>query len=622
MKTTKLHRILALALALGMLMTAPASAAGLLGWLFGDDDEEAVEASATVALTVDATPAPEAAAEPDATPFIPPQIPDCQLRDDGMLRVFLRSLGAPEQLNLTFAGVYAVDGDPGFRFERGTRACLSAADGCVYLSVGGLTINLGGSAVFTRHRAADGAENGIYIDESEKNALYCGDLTVSADANGGLRAVLKIQVEDYLYGVVAYEMSDSFPIEALKAQAVAARTYAMQRKSKSAGRDYDLVDTTADQVYKGFDAQYANVIAAVDATRGVVGLHGGSYAICYYTASNGGQTALASQIWGSADNDGYLAMKDDPYDLENPRSLQNELTVSARCEGSASLKAMLEAALGEQLAAEGYGDGEWQLDSIESIEPVNPRFEGSRMYEGLRFTLRAKLLKPLATAAPLATTEPGATPEADGMPLAPEAVEKEWVLSDGTWDVTLDVYGQIKGALALGLNGSDYELISVETARDESGAAQSFTIIMRRYGHGVGMSQRGAQWMAGHYGKGWQEILAFYYPGMSVERMSWPEFELTDLAALPAGVGAARPKPTPAPTPAPLPALQSGEYYAKVTADLLNVRERPTTSSPAIDQLARGRRVIVCGEADGDGWVPIKTAELSGYVKLEYLKRE
>ena len=601
MKHWNLRRVLALVVALGVLTAAPASAAGLFDWLFGGGDE-AVEASASAA-PAGPTPGPEITVDPDATPFVPPLIADSALRDDGMLRVLLRSLGAPEQLNLEFAGVYALEGDPGFRFERGARVCLSAADGCVYLSAGGLTVNLGASATFTRHRAGEGQQNGILIDESEKDALYCGDLTVSTYPEGGLRAMLKIQVEDYLYGVVAYEMSDSFPIEALKAQAVAARTYAMQRKSRSAAREYDLVDTTADQVYKGFDAQYANVIAAVDATRGAVGVYGGTYAICYYTASNGGQTALASQIWGSADNDGYLAMKDDPYDLENPRSLQNELTVTAACEGSAALKSALEAALDEQLGAE------WQLEAIEAIEPVNPRFEGSRMYRDLKFTLRAKRVGPTATPA---TAAPDATLPA----LSAGGGD------DGVCEVTLGVYDQIKGPLALGLNGSDCELVSVRTARDEAGAAQSFTIVMRRYGHGVGMSQRGAQWMAGHYGKGWQEILAFYYPGMSVERMQWPENELSDLAALPAGVGAARPRPTPGPTPAPLPALQPGEYYAKVTADLLNVRERPTTSSTALTQLPRGRRVIVCGAADGDGWVPIKTAEVSGYVKAEYLKRE
>ena len=57
-----------------------------------------------------------------------------------------------------------------------------------------------------------------------------------------------------------------------------------------------------------------------------------------------------------------------------------------------------------------------------------------------------------------------------------------------------------------------------------------------------------------------------------------------------------------------------------MTATSLNVRERPTTASQALDQLAKGRRVIVSGEPDADGWVPIHTAELEGYVKAEYLE--
>jgi uncharacterized protein YgiM (DUF1202 family) len=84
--------------------------------------------------------------------------------------------------------------------------------------------------------------------------------------------------------------------------------------------------------------------------------------------------------------------------------------------------------------------------------------------------------------------------------------------------------------------------------------------------------------------------------------------------------------PTPTPTPAPLPALQDGEYYAKVVLETksssLNVREHPTTSSRVVDQLAHGRRLIVSGEPDAEGWVAIHTAEISGYVKLEYLKPE
>ena len=80
-------------------------------------------------------------------------------------------------------------------------------------------------------------------------------------------------------------MSDSFPLEALKAQAVAARTYALRRKAASASRDWDVTDTTSDQVFKGYNPEYQNVAEAVSATSGVVGTApSGAYAECaeYY----------------------------------------------------------------------------------------------------------------------------------------------------------------------------------------------------------------------------------------------------------------------------------------------------------------------------------------------------
>ena len=661
-----------LALGLG----TPARGAGMWDFLIGAPETPVSETPAPETPAPE-TPAPETPA-PETTPSeapgatLPPvdvlwgtdtpapsaslaPIPSAAIEDDGVLRVELRSLGALPAMNLRLAGIYAVDGDPGFRFERGTRVALTAEEGEIYLGVGGLILNMGREFTLTRHRAAEGDENGIYIDESENDALYCGDMTLSAEG-AALRAVLRVQVEDYLYGVVAYEMSDSFPIEALKAQAVAARTYAMQRKWQAGGRDYDLVDTTADQVFKGYVPGYDNVVRAVDETRGVVGMYNGGFAICYYTASNGGQTALPSQIWGQAGSDGYLDMRYDPYDLENPRSLLNDLTVTARCEGSAELKAMLEDALGKRLAQEGFGDGEWALDSIAAIEPVNPRFEGSEMCDGLAFSLRARLLVPIATPEPTDTPEPTATPGptdtpeptaspgptptdavsavaaaliGDALPTAPDEplptpteAPKEWVLSDGTYTVVLDVYEQIKRGLSLGLNKADYELVSVETEAGESGAPRAFRLVMRRFGHGVGMSQRGAQWMAGHYGLSWRDILAFYYPGLSLERMAWPDEPLTELSALPGGAGAARPRPTATPSPAPLPELEAGEHYATVTATVLNLRESPTTVARVAAQLARGRRVIVSSAPDADGWVRVRTAELEGYVKEEYLERE
>ena len=188
-----------------------------------------------------------------------------------------------------------------------------------------------------------------------------------------------------------------------------------------------------------------------------------------------------------------------------------------------------------------------------------------------------------------------------------------------TVTVDLSVYDQIKDGLSLGLNGGDYELVSVTQEGD------TFTISMRRFGHGVGMSQRGAQWMAGEYGMSYTEILNFYYPGMTLEVIDWPEVELTALEDLPDSIGAARARPTPTPTPAPLPALEEGEYYATVALESrsssLNVREEPSTSARIVAALGYGRRVIVSEDA-GDGWVRIRTAELEGYVRLEYLEAE
>ena len=592
----RFRRAFSALMAVVLLTSAPALA---LGFIFGEDAQTPVASS---------------------------------IEDDGMLRVYLLSLGDPASLGMTLAGSYTVEGDRGFRFDRDTQIVLAVDGENILLSVGGLTIDMGPSMTLTRQAVTDGGENGIYIHESARDALFEGDLSVSV-SDGGLRCILTIHIEDYLKGVVAYEMSDSFPLEALKAQAVAARTYAMGRKWVSAARDYDVVDTTQDQVYRGLEAEYTNVIAAVEATRGVVGTYNGGFAMCYYTASNGGQTALATDIWGGSGDYGYLAMVDDPYDLENPSSLVNSISFQADVSDNATLRGMLE----EALAALDLPYEDVELESVVSIEPVEPKFEGSYMYTQLRFTLSisAQLNGWYAQEgddyAPLFENGSAFSEEmlasAYGLSLARRGqLALPFVYQDGRVTlpdpvtVDLSVYDQIKDGLSLGLNGGDYELVSA--TQEEDG---SFTISMRRFGHGVGMSQRGAQWMAGEYGMTYTEILNFYYPGMTLEVIDWPEVELTALEELPESIGFARARPTPTPTPAPLPALEEGEYYAAVMLESrsssLNVREEPSTSARIVSALGYGQRVIVSSDA-GDGWVRIRTAEVEGYVRLEYLEAE
>ena len=556
-----------------------------------------------------------------------------EIEDDGVVRVYLRSLNAPQQLTLTLDGLYTVEHDAGFRFARGTHIALAQGDGSVWLTVGGLTLDMGASLTLTRQYDG-GEENGLRIVETGRETLYAGDLTVSLEESGGLRAVLAINMEDYLCGVVAYEMSDSWPLEALKAQAVAARTYAMQRKWSAGDRDYDLVDTTADQVFRGYNAEYVHVSEAVRATEGVVGVWNGGFAGCFYTASNGGEVALPSDVWSDGGDYGYLARKDDPYDLENPNSMVTSVSFTPGAGDLPELQAMLQQGLESAAAEAGLAAEGLELEEILSIAPVNPVAEGSRMCRALRFTVTASALETVLEAAMDDVGAPRAPDESGSANLALAAIDllrrlaeqspfveaQERRVLEQTFDVELDVYGQIKDGLGLALNGGDYEVVSVR--EDVFG----FTIEMRRFGHGVGMSQRGAQRMAGVEGMSYIEILNFYYPGMALERIEWDAPALEALSALPDSVGRARPEPTPTPTPAPLPELREGEYYARVTlgdaSSSMNVRQSPGTQSPVVAQLANGRRVVVSGEPDEDGWVRIATAEFSGYAKLEYLSKE
>ncbi len=549
-------------------------------------------------------PSSEPASAPAVTPTPVPEPVDVSTQESATLRVKLLSLGTPAALGITLAGVYTVESDKGFRFARDTQLSVAADGENLLLTCGGLTIDMGTSLTFTRH-SSDGDENGFYIHENERNTIYNGDLQLTAQ-NGAIESVLYIDVEEYLYGVVPYEMSDSFPIEALKAQAVAARTYAMSRKAAAGTRAYDVVDTTADQVFRGYNGDYENAILAVDETRGVVGRYNDQYATCYFSASNGGQTALPGQIWGYEGDYGYLDVRDDPYDVENPASVVKRLSISA--DGASvqeEIAARLKSALTEAMAAQGLSDevSDITLRSIENIEPVEPLFdEGNRMYSKLRFTLLVS----------------GVRAAEDG---TGQAEEVQTPLT-----VDLDFYGDLKENFGLKINGSDWELVTVaQTLDEETGEVTGFTIESRRFGHGVGLSQRGAQQMAGEYGMDWLEILAFYYPGMQLVRMDYQRAGLKPLEDLPASVGYARAKPTPAPTPAPLRALNEGEYYARVKlasrASTLNVRAEPSTQANVVDALQYDQRVIVMDVTE-DGWAHIHTTEVEGYVSGEYLEKE
>ncbi|MDQ2992012.1 MAG: SpoIID/LytB domain-containing protein [Candidatus Eremiobacteraeota bacterium] len=125
-----------------------------------------------------------------------------------------------------------------------------------------------------------------------------------------------VPLEGYLYSVVAREMSPSWPAAALAAQAIAARTYVLQRSNPR--RDYDVVTSEADQVYGGIEAEAPAASAAVDATAGVVLRYGDAFAQLFYSSSCGGHTESSADAWTGGANLPYLQGVICPWCTKSP----------------------------------------------------------------------------------------------------------------------------------------------------------------------------------------------------------------------------------------------------------------------------------------------------------------
>ena len=131
---------------------------------------------------------------------------------------------------------------------------------------------------------------------SAKRKWYRGYFKVIADGKG-LTVVNDLPIELYIQGVVPSEMPSGWEHEAHKAQAIAARSYAIANLGKRAKLGYDLNDTPEDQAYGGATAETIHTNEAVAETEGIVLIHDGKIIPAYYSASAGGHTKDASEVW-------------------------------------------------------------------------------------------------------------------------------------------------------------------------------------------------------------------------------------------------------------------------------------------------------------------------------------
>jgi stage II sporulation protein D len=154
---------------------------------------------------------------------------------------------------------------------------------------------------------------------------YRGKVIIQKSASGKMDVINVVELEAYLYGVVPKEMSPQWPLEALKAQAVASRTYAIYQKEKNGNRDYDLCATMNSQVYGGKGVEAERAKQAVDVSCGIVLLYDGKLALPYFHADSGGITEDPEYVW--AVKLPYLKGIHDDYSMNVPNSLW-ELSLS------------------------------------------------------------------------------------------------------------------------------------------------------------------------------------------------------------------------------------------------------------------------------------------------------
>ena len=142
--------------------------------------------------------------------------------------------------------------------------------------------------------------------------VYFGGLRFTAWGEYGVNVVNFLELEDYVKGVIPYEMSASWPYEALKAQAICARTYVVFHQNSYEEYDFDLTDDTESQVYRGYTEANETTDRAVDETAGQYVRYEGKICDIYYFASSGGASEDGKNVFGV--NEPYLSGKTDPFE--------------------------------------------------------------------------------------------------------------------------------------------------------------------------------------------------------------------------------------------------------------------------------------------------------------------
>ena len=328
-----------------------------------------------------------------------------------------------------------------------------------------------------------------------KNQTYYGGFEYRRASGDDITVVNVVSMDDYIKGVIPYEMSPSWPIEALKAQALCAKSYAVTCIGKHNSQGFDLCNTTDCQVYYGTKTATDNSDSAVEAVSGLYVLYNGEVAETYYHASSGGWTEDAKNIWGT--DIPYLKAVEDTYLTElRPYSFSITLSeVTSILQGKGyDVTDIIDFYVSEYTSAGNVREITFVQSNGETLV-----FSGERARTCLNTSSSTKRINShrytVSTDAQLYVN--GTVPD--------KAIGQYYAIGgDGSTSV-------LSGSQLYAVNGNK---TTSQIDMSGSGSGQ-YVIGGTGSGHNIGMSQCGARDMA-NQGFTYDQIIQFYFTGVQV----------------------------------------------------------------------------------------------------------
>lgn len=332
------------------------------------------------------------------------------------------------------------------------------------------------------------------LKRAGKPALYHGAFELTKYKNNNFNLVNLIEVEDYLKGVVPNEMPVDFGLNALKAQTVAARNYVLSPRIK-ASPNYDVVDSVASQVYYGANTEKDIATRAVQETEGIVALHNGELILAQYCSTAGGYTEDFAYVFSDPKTKAfpsivkpYLVAKPDIPEQPSLEIEENALNFYSTVPDSFDLKSPYYRWTREWTVEELKNNLETTLPAQSLTGFVEPVFtKGEKLGEIKKIFAKQRGKSGKIIELVIETDK-------KQIHLYKELVIRRAFIKDGKALPSANV-------------------VFVPSA-DENGKLISIKAYGGGYGHGVGMSQFGAGFMAQELGKSYKDILFHYYTGI------------------------------------------------------------------------------------------------------------